>query len=97
MTDAAHFVYIVRCADGSLYTGYARDPKARLRVHNTGKGARYTAARRPVRLVYSEQCETLSAALRREYELKQLPRRLKQQVIRNAKRAAGSRAPAERA
>ena len=76
-----HFVYIVRCADGSLYTGYARDPKSRVRVHNTGRGAKYTAARRPVRLVYTEQCASLSKALKREYELKQWPRRKKQALI----------------
>ena len=47
-----HFVYIVRCADGSLYTGYARDPVARAKQHNVGRGAKYTASRRPVALVY---------------------------------------------
>ena len=78
----AHFVYIVRCADGSLYTGYARDPKARVVVHNSGKGARYTCSRRPVRLVYSEKFSTLSAALKREYELKQWPRAKKQTLFR---------------
>ena len=77
-----HFVYIVRCADGSFYIGYARDPRARVRMHNTGKGAKYTAGRRPVRLVYSEACATLSDALKREYELKQWPRAKKQQLIR---------------
>ena len=45
---SAHYVYVVRCADGSLYTGYARDPVARAAVHNRGKGAHYTASRRPV-------------------------------------------------
>ena len=77
-----HFVYIVRCRDGSLYTGYARDPRARARAHNAGKGAKYTASRLPVRLVYSEECATLSAALKREYELKQWPRRKKQALVR---------------
>ena len=80
--DICHYVYIVRCADGSLYTGYARDPKARVRAHNTGRGAKYTAARRPVRLVYSEKCESLSEALKREYALKQLPRSGKRALIR---------------
>lgn len=84
-----HFVYIVRCADGSFYTGYARDPHARLEVHNRGKGARYTAGRRPVRLVYSEACGTRSDALKREYELKQWPRAKKQRLIR-ARRRAGA-------
>jgi len=82
-----HFVYIVRCADGSLYTGYAVDPRARVRMHNLGRGARYTAARRPVRLVYSEECGTLSQALKREYELKQWPRRRKQALVRATRSA----------
>jgi predicted GIY-YIG superfamily endonuclease len=69
-----HFVYIVRCADGTLYTGYARDPEERARAHNTGRGAKYTAKRRPVSLVYSEECPSRSAALKREYELKCLTR-----------------------
>lgn len=79
---AVHYVYIVRCRDGSFYVGYARDPHARVRVHNSGKGARYTSGRRPVRLVYSEACESLSHALKREYELKQWPRKKKQALVR---------------
>ena len=69
-----HFVYMVRCADGTLYTGYARDPERRLSVHNAGRGAKYTARRLPVSLVYWEACESRSAALKREYQVKQLPR-----------------------
>ena len=80
-----HFVYIVRCADGSFYTGYARDPRTRLRLHNDGKGAKYTAGRRPVRLVYTEPHDTLSAALKREYQIKQLPRPAKRALVRLAK------------
>jgi putative endonuclease len=76
-----HFVYVVRCADGSLYTGYARDPEARLRVHNAGKGARYTAGRRPVTLVYSEGCRSRSHAVKREYEVKHWSRRKKEQLV----------------
>jgi putative endonuclease len=76
-----YFVYIVRCADGSLYTGYARDPKARVKVHNTGRGARYTSGRRPVRLVYAEACETVGDALRREYALKRWSRMRKELLI----------------
>ena len=77
-----HFVYIVRCSDGSFYTGYARDPHARARAHNRGTGAKYTCGRRPVRLVYTEECMTKSDALKREYELKQWPRRRKQALVR---------------
>ena len=83
-----HFVYIVRCTDGSLYTGYARDPKARTRAHNSGRGARYTSGRRPVRLVLSEAFETLSEALRREYQLKQWTRAEKQDLVKRSRRLA---------
>ena len=83
-----HFVYIVRCTDGSLYTGYARDPAARTRAHNAGRGARYTSGRRPVRLVYSEGFETLSEALKREYELKQWTRAEKQDLVKRTRRLA---------
>jgi len=82
-----HFVYVVRCKGGSLYTGWALDPQARLRQHNSGRGAKYTRGRRPVRLVYSEACATLGEALRREYELKQWPRAKKQELIRRSRRS----------
>ena len=87
----SHFVYIVRCADGSFYIGYARDPQARLAAHNRGQGAKYTCGRRPVRLVYAEPLPTLSAALKREYELKQWPRAKKQALIRARRRRASAR------
>jgi putative endonuclease len=77
-----HFVYIVRCADGTLYTGYARDPAAREQVHNRGRGARYTAGRRPVRLVYSESFASIGDALRRERQLKRLRRSRKEALVR---------------
>jgi putative endonuclease len=77
-----HFVYIVRCADGSLYTGYARDPKARVKTHNAGRGARYTSGRRPVRLVYAESFESVGDALRREYALKRRSRAQKEELIK---------------
>jgi putative endonuclease len=76
-----YFVYIVRCADGSLYTGYARDPSSREDVHNSGRGARYTAGRRPVRLVYSEALQSAGEALKREHQLKQLSRAKKEALI----------------
>ena len=69
-----HFVYIVRCADGTLYTGYARDPRARERAHNSGRGAKYTAGRRPVLLVYPRLQPAQVAAVyrdrRRSFEAK---------------------------
>lgn len=76
-----HFVYIVRCADGTLYTGYARDPLARERAHNSGRGAKYTAGRGPVRLVYQEAFRSMGKALAREYELKQLTRAQKHALV----------------
>lgn len=81
-----HHVYVVRCADGTLYTGYARDPTARVKVHNAGRGAKYTAGRRPVMLVYSETFDTRSAALRREHELKRWRRLAKETLIGNPRR-----------
>ena len=76
-----HHVYIVRCADGSLYTGYAIDPERRVKQHNAGRGAKYTAGRRPVRLVYTEVFETRGAALSRERQVKGLTRRQKQSLL----------------
>ena len=77
----SHFVYIVRCADGTLYTGVARDPQARADIHNSGRGARYTSGRRPVTLVYLEEWRTIGDALRREVELKRLSRQQKEALI----------------
>ena len=76
-----HFVYIVRCSDGTLYTGYARDPEKRAQVHNTGKGARYTAGRRPVSLVYVESFESVGDALKREHQVKRWSRERKEGLI----------------
>lgn len=75
------YVYMLRCADGTLYTGYTDDPERRLRVHNAGKGAKYTRSRRPVELVYREMLEDKSAALRREREIKRLNRAQKLNLI----------------
>jgi putative endonuclease len=76
-------VYIVRCTDGSLYTGIARDVARRVGEHNTNNAlaANYTRSRRPVRLVYSEPVATRSAAGRREYEIKQLSRQEKEALL----------------
>jgi putative endonuclease len=81
-----HFVYIVRCADGTLYTGYTRDPRARERVHNSGRGAKYTAGRRPVRLVYQEAFRSVGKALAREYVVKQLTRAQKDALVVSGRR-----------
>jgi len=68
------FVYIVRCRDGTLYIGTARDIAKRLAQHDAGKGAKYTRSRGPVKLVWQEGPMTVSRALRREHQLKQRTR-----------------------
>ena len=80
------FVYMVRCADGTFYTGYARDPDARVGVHNAGKGAKYTRSRLPVALVYAERCDSLSSALKREHQLKVSSRSEKEALARGLAR-----------
>lgn len=77
-----YFVYILRCSDNTLYTGITNDLEKRLHKHNNLKsGAKYTRARRPVKLVYSEACVDKSAAQKREYELKGLTREQKLSLI----------------
>jgi putative endonuclease len=77
----AWYVYLVRCRDGTLYTGATTDVEARVAAHNAGRGARYTAARRPVHEVYREPCEGRSAALAREAAIKALTRKAKLAII----------------
>lgn len=84
-----HYAYFVRCADGTLYAGYAREPRQRELAHNSGRGARYTSGRRPVTLVYAESFRSKGAALRREHQLKRLSRAKKEALIRVAPCAAG--------
>ncbi|HHL45035.1 MAG TPA: GIY-YIG nuclease family protein [Gammaproteobacteria bacterium] len=74
-------VYIVRCADGTLYTGIARDVGFRLARHNAGKGAKYTRGRLPVQLIYQESAGDRGSALRRELEIKRLPLIEKQRLV----------------
>ena len=75
------FVYIVECADGTLYTGWTTDLARRVRMHNQGRGGRYTRQRRPVSLVYAEFQPNRGAAMRRERSLKQLATRCKRELI----------------
>jgi len=77
----AWHVYILRCADHSLYTGVATDVAARVVKHNTGKGAKYTRGRLPVTLVYQEQLDGHGAALKREYVIKCLPIAAKRRLV----------------
>jgi putative endonuclease len=78
------YVYIVRCADGSLYTGWTVDVARRVAEHNAGRGARYTRQRGPVALVYSEALPDRSSAMRREEEIKRRGRRYKERLLRDA-------------
>ena len=81
MPDRPWCVYLLRCSDGSLYTGATNDLDKRLATHRRGKGARYVASRLPVELVYSEPAETRSHALRREAAIKRLSRRNKVALV----------------
>jgi putative endonuclease len=81
---AAWFVYVVRCGDGTLYTGISRDVDARVAKHNRGQGARYTRGRAPIALVHSERKSSHTAALRREAAIKALSRAAKLELIRGS-------------
>jgi putative endonuclease len=76
-----NYIYILKCADNTLYTGYTNNLEKRIKVHNSGKGAKYTKCRLPVELVYFEQYETKSEAMKREYAIKQLTKKEKLQLI----------------
>jgi putative endonuclease len=78
-----NYVYILKCKDETLYTGYTNDLKNRIKVHNSGKGAKYTRCRLPVELVYYEEYETKSEAMKREYYIKGLKRIDKIKLIDN--------------
>ncbi len=75
------FVYIVRCADGSYYTGWAIDVTRRVAQHNAGRGARYTRMRGPVTLVYQEEVPDRRTAMQRELTIKRYPRERKERLI----------------
>ncbi|HEY4059236.1 MAG TPA: GIY-YIG nuclease family protein [Kofleriaceae bacterium] len=75
------YVYVARCADGSLYCGIARDVASRIAAHDAGKGARYTRGRGPLRVVLTRRCMTKGTALRVEYAFKQLPRSRKEAIV----------------
>ena len=77
------YVYMLRCGDGTLYTGVTDNVERRLAAHRSGRGAKYTRGRGPLELVYQEQVPDKSAALRREYQIKRLTRQEKEQLIRN--------------
>ena len=76
-----HYTYILKCKDNTCYTGYTNNLEKRLKAHNEGKGAKYTKGRGPVELVYYEEYEDKSTAMRREWEIKQLSRSEKEKLI----------------
>jgi putative endonuclease len=76
------FCYILKCSDGSFYTGWSTDPLQRLDIHNRGRGAKYTRSRLPVQLVYTEICGDKSAALKRERAIKALSHAQKESLLR---------------
>jgi len=80
---AAWFVYIVECADGTYYTGSTPDIHQRVAKHNLGRGAKYTKFRTPVRLIYFEKHLDKSQASQREYQIKQLTREQKEELVMN--------------
>lgn len=79
-----NYVYIVECRDNTYYTGKTTNLDKRIKAHNLGKGAKYTKARRPVKLVYLEEYDEKSTALKREYAIKQLTRKQKEQLIKKS-------------
>ena len=81
MTEKKWYLYILRCGDGTLYTGITTDVEGRLAQHRSGKGAKYTRGRGPLEVVYTEECENHSAALKRELAVKALPREEKEKMI----------------
>ena len=76
-----NYTYMLQCGDGTYYTGWTNDLDRRLKAHNEGKGGKYTRSRRPVRLVYYEEHETKQEAMRREWEIKQLTRAGKEELL----------------
>ena len=88
------YVYMLRCGDGTLYTGVTDDVERRLAAHRAGKGAKYTRGRGPLELAYQEEVPDKSAALRREYRIKRLSRPEKEQLIEEAQKAPSTKASA---
>lgn len=81
MKETKHYMYVLECSDGTLYTGYTIDVEARVATHNAGKGAKYTAARRLVKLLAAATFDTKHDAMSAEYHFKQLSRAQKDQLI----------------
>ncbi len=77
-----YFTYLARCKDKTIYTGYCADLKDREEKHNLGQGAKYTRHRRPIKIVYSEEFDSMSGAMKREAEIKKLTRQQKEKLIK---------------
>ena len=86
MEEKQNITYILKCSDGTLYTGWTNNLEKRLKEHNAGQGAKYTRGRRPVKLVYLEIFYTKHEAMSREAKIKQLTRKEKEQLITEYKR-----------
>ncbi len=80
-SDMPHHVYILECADGTYYTGYTTDVERRVAEHNEGTGAKYTRGRTPVEVIHTETYDSQSAAMQREYAIKQLRRPAKEELV----------------
>lgn len=76
-----NYTYILKCRDGSLYTGWTNDLDKRLKAHNSGKGSKYTRVRRPVELIYYEEFKTKEEAMKREYAIKHMKREEKEKLL----------------
>lgn len=81
-----NYTYILKCRDGSLYTGWTNDLEKRLKAHNEGKGAKYTKSRRPVELYYFETFDTKEEAMSREFAIKRLTRAQKEALVAESKK-----------
>jgi len=86
--DKGWHLYILRCQGKTFYTGVTKDLKRRLKMHNEGKASKYTRARRPVKMIYSEDCDNHTMALVREYKVKALTRKGKEKLILGSKKIA---------
>ena len=80
-----HYTYMLKCKDGTYYIGYTNDLEKRVKAHNEGKGAKYTKGRGPVELIYYEEYEEKSIAMRREWEIKRLTKSQKEELCKNGK------------
>ncbi len=78
------YIYILRCADDTFYCGWTNNLQRRIRIHNEGRGAKYTRSRLPVKIIYYEEFESYIEAQKREYQIKQLTRKQKEELIKNA-------------